>query len=177
MGQCKKDVTPLLTHWSYVFLALTHRYVPVNPIGSGCSLVVRRQAIIWTDDGLLLIDPLGTNFSEICIKIQLLFQKIDLKMTTKWWPFCLGFDVLTHCGLDICCISDLGQYCHLFSIKPQPETRLTQGLLDPYEQTHVKFVTKHTLIFTQENLFVLTPHPTPNPHKEIEIIHVRNQCS
>ena len=26
MGQCKKDVTPLLTHWSYIFLALTHRY-------------------------------------------------------------------------------------------------------------------------------------------------------
>ena len=26
MCQCKKDVTPLLTHWSYVFLALIHRY-------------------------------------------------------------------------------------------------------------------------------------------------------
>ena len=26
MGYYKKDVTPLLTHWSYVFLALTHRY-------------------------------------------------------------------------------------------------------------------------------------------------------
>ena len=25
MGSCKKDVTPLLTHWSYVFLAQTHR--------------------------------------------------------------------------------------------------------------------------------------------------------
>ena len=25
MGQWKKDVTPLLTQWSYVFLALTHR--------------------------------------------------------------------------------------------------------------------------------------------------------
>ena len=25
MAQCKKDVTPLLMHWSYVFLALTHR--------------------------------------------------------------------------------------------------------------------------------------------------------
>ena len=24
MGWCKKDVTPLLTHWSYVFLASTH---------------------------------------------------------------------------------------------------------------------------------------------------------
>ena len=27
MGWCKKDVTPLLMRWSYVFLALTHRYV------------------------------------------------------------------------------------------------------------------------------------------------------
>ena len=27
MGECKKDVTSLLTYWSYVFLALTHRYV------------------------------------------------------------------------------------------------------------------------------------------------------
>ena len=26
-AQCKKDETPLLTHWSYIFLALTHRYV------------------------------------------------------------------------------------------------------------------------------------------------------
>ena len=27
MGLCKKDITPVLTHWSYVFLALTHRSV------------------------------------------------------------------------------------------------------------------------------------------------------
>ena len=27
MGLYKKDVTPLLTHWSYVFVALTHRYI------------------------------------------------------------------------------------------------------------------------------------------------------
>ena len=26
MGVCKKDVTPLLTHWNYAFLALNHRY-------------------------------------------------------------------------------------------------------------------------------------------------------
>ena len=30
----------------------------------------RRQAIIWTNDGILLIRTLGTNFSEILIKIQ-----------------------------------------------------------------------------------------------------------
>ena len=27
----------------------------------------RRQAIIWTNVGILLIEPLGTNFSEILI--------------------------------------------------------------------------------------------------------------
>ena len=26
MGECKKDVIPVLMHWSYVFLSLTHRY-------------------------------------------------------------------------------------------------------------------------------------------------------
>ena len=26
MALCKKDLTPLLMHWSYVFLALSHRY-------------------------------------------------------------------------------------------------------------------------------------------------------
>ena len=30
MGWCKKDVTPLLTHWSYVFLALAHRYTELR---------------------------------------------------------------------------------------------------------------------------------------------------
>ena len=27
MGWCKKDVTPLLTHWSYIFIALTQWYI------------------------------------------------------------------------------------------------------------------------------------------------------
>ena len=30
----------------------------------------RRQAIIWTNAGILLIGPLGTNFSELSIEIQ-----------------------------------------------------------------------------------------------------------
>ena len=30
----------------------------------------RRQAIIWTNAGILFIGPLGINFSEILIKIQ-----------------------------------------------------------------------------------------------------------
>ena len=56
----------------------------------------RRQAIISTNDGILLIDLLGTNLSEILIEIHaFLFKKIHLKMSSwKWRPFCLGLNVL-----------------------------------------------------------------------------------
>ena len=40
----------------------------------------RRQAIIWTNAGLLLIGPLGTNFREILIEILTFsFNKMRLK--------------------------------------------------------------------------------------------------
>ena len=43
----------------------------------------RRQAIIWTNAGILLIWPLGTNFSEISIDIQTFsFKKIHFKMSS-----------------------------------------------------------------------------------------------
>ena len=56
----------------------------------------RRQAIIWTNAGILLIGPLGTNFSEILIEIHIFsFKKMHLKMSSgKWRPFCLGLIVL-----------------------------------------------------------------------------------
>ena len=51
-----------------------------------------RQAIIWTYDGILLIGPLGTYFSEIWIAILTIwFKKMHLKVSSaKWWPFCLS---------------------------------------------------------------------------------------
>ena len=57
----------------------------------------RRQAIIWTNAGILLIGPLGTNFSEILIAIETFpFKKKHLKMSSgKCRPFCLGLNVLT----------------------------------------------------------------------------------
>ena len=57
----------------------------------------RRQAIIWTNAGILLIGPLGTNFSEILIEIDTFsFKKMHLKISSaKWRPFCLGLNVLT----------------------------------------------------------------------------------
>ena len=66
-------------------------------IGSDYGLLpVQRQAIIWTNAGILLIGPLGTYFIEILIGIQTFsFKKMHLKMSSvKWHPFCLGLNVL-----------------------------------------------------------------------------------
>ena len=66
----------------------------------------RRQAIIWTNDGILLIGPIGTNFNEILIEIHTFSfkKKIHLKMSSgKWRPFCLGLNVLTHWPLGEMC--------------------------------------------------------------------------
>ena len=55
------------------------------------------QAIIWMNDGILLIEPLGINFSDVLIKINaILFNKMHLKMASaKWRLFRLGFNELT----------------------------------------------------------------------------------
>ena len=69
----------LLTHWGLV----THICVS-NPtiIGPDNGLSpIRRQAIIGTNAGILLIRPLGTNFSEMWIEIHIFsFRKMHSKM-------------------------------------------------------------------------------------------------
>ena len=69
----------------------------LSTIGSDNGLSPsRRQAIIWTNVGILLIRTIGTNFSEILSEIRLSsFTKMDLKMSSaKWRWFCLGLIVL-----------------------------------------------------------------------------------
>ena len=58
----------------------------------------RRQAIIWNNAGILLIGPLGTNFTGILIEIHTFsFKKMRLNVSfAKWRPFCLGLNVLTN---------------------------------------------------------------------------------
>ena len=55
-------------------------------IGSNNGLAPgQRQAIIWTNAGVLLIGPLGTNFSEILIKTHVFsFKKMHLKLSSVW---------------------------------------------------------------------------------------------
>ena len=69
-----------VSHWGRV----THICVSkLTIIGSDNGLSPgRRQAIIWTNDGILLIGLLGTNFSEIVSEIQSFsFKKMNFKMS------------------------------------------------------------------------------------------------
>ena len=83
-----------LTHWGRV----THICVSkLTTIGSNNGLSPgRRQAIIWISAGILLIGPLGTNFSEILIGIHTFsFKEMHSKLSSaKWRPFCLGLNEL-----------------------------------------------------------------------------------
>ena len=84
-----------LTHWGRV----THICISrITNIGSDNGLSPgRRQAIIWTNAEILLIEPFGTNFSEIFMAIHTFsFKKMHLNMSFgKWRTFCLGLNVLT----------------------------------------------------------------------------------
>ena len=83
-----------LTHWGRV----THVCVSKLTIfGSDNGLSPgRRQAIIWTNAGILLIRTLGTNFSEILGEIHSFsFKKMHLKMSSAGGRlFSLGLNEL-----------------------------------------------------------------------------------
>ena len=141
-----------LTHWGGV----THIcIVKLTIIGSDNGLSPgRRQAIISTNAGILLIGPLWTNFSEILTKIQNFqnciwkyrlwngihfveiytfpFRKMHLKMSFgKRRPFCLVLNVLK---------GPVGpnterMACFLFDNMPWPKPMLIYFQLNHWEQT------------------------------------------
>ena len=84
----------ILNHWGWMMHICVSEVIIIgsdNGLSSG-----RRQAIIWTNVGILLTGPLGTNFSEILIGIKIFsFKKMLPKMSSaKWRPFCLRLNVL-----------------------------------------------------------------------------------
>ena len=93
-GFMQRDITPLLMHWGHISFALSHwgrvTYICVGKLtifslDNGLS-PDRHHAIISTNDGIfltMLIGPLGTNFSQILIKINTMsFKKMHLKMSS-----------------------------------------------------------------------------------------------
>ena len=91
-----KTPNTLLTHWGRVtHICVSERTIIGSDNGLSPS---RRQAIIRTNAGILLIGPSGTIFSESLIEIHTFsFTKMHLKMSSgKWRPSCLGLNVLIH---------------------------------------------------------------------------------
>ena len=85
----------VLTHWgrmTHICVSNLTIIVSDNGLSPG-----GRQAIIWTNAGISLIQTLGTNFSEILREIYTFsFKKMHLKMMSgKCRPSCLGLSVLT----------------------------------------------------------------------------------
>ena len=82
-----------LTHWGRVTHICVSKLTIIdsdNGLSPG-----RRQAIIWTNAGILSIRTPGTNFSEILSEIHIFsFKRIHLKMPSgRRRPFCLGLNV------------------------------------------------------------------------------------
>ena len=87
-----------LNHWG----RMTHICVSKPPIICSNNVLSpgRRQAIFWTNAGVLLIGPLRTNSSEILIQ-ENTFENV----IWKWRPFFLGLNVVKKFGI-YCNISD-----------------------------------------------------------------------
>ena len=84
----------MLSHWGWMTHICFGNLTIISP-DNGLA-PDRRQAIFWTNAGILLIEPLETNFSEISIEIHTFsFKEMHFNMSSaKWRPFCLGLNVL-----------------------------------------------------------------------------------
>ena len=85
-----------LTHWGQETYICISEYAN---IGSDNGLSpIRRQAIIWTNVGILLIGPLGTQFNETLIEIRTfslkkmpIYENVVCKMAAILsWPQCVN---------------------------------------------------------------------------------------
>ena len=97
----------ILTHWGRVTHICVNKLAIIvsdNGLSPG-----RRQAIIWTNAGIMLIGPLGTNFNKNLIEIQnFLLRKMHLKVSSgKWRPSCFSLNVLTRLSSDSSCSAGL----------------------------------------------------------------------
>ena len=83
------------THWGRVTHICVGKLITIGSYNGQSP--DRRQAIFWTNVGLLSIGTLRTYFSENSIKMQQYsLKKMHVKMSSaKWRPSCLGLNVLS----------------------------------------------------------------------------------
>ena len=131
----------------------------------------RRQAIIRTNAGILLIRPLGTNFSEFLVEILIfLFTKMCLKVSSaKRRPFCLGLNQLT---LEIC------RYTHLAlnTLKPSDafvHQETMPSLVHMAKLLFESVLVYRTLIETNFNEIWIKFHQFPIIKMHIEMVSAK----
>ena len=80
----RDDLAPFIYHWGWVTQICVCKIIL---IGSDNGLSpVRRQAIIWTNAGILLIETWGIHFSEILTEINTFsFKKMHFKLSSAKW--------------------------------------------------------------------------------------------
>ena len=116
-----------LIHWGQV----THICVSkLTIIGSDNGLSHgQRQAIIWTNAGILKIRTIRTNFSEIH---AFSFKKMHFKTSSgNWRPFCLGLNELTNIAVAISTLIMTAVATHN-DIMPLSALRITGRLYGDY---------------------------------------------
>ena len=94
----------------------------------------RRQIIIWTNARILLIWPLGIQFTEISIEIHILsFKTMHLNTSSATCrPFCLGLNVLTPLyRLEMCILVSRACYHFIPEITAliEPQGSINSGAL------------------------------------------------
>ena len=82
---CRTSVETCFTGPAVISLATDHRTSGFRDDCNGLS-PGRHQDIIWTNAGIMLIQTLGRNFSEILCEIcTFSFKKMHLKMSSAKW--------------------------------------------------------------------------------------------
>ena len=149
---CRRAFVHAFTHWGRV----THICVGnLAIIGSDNGLSPgRRQAIIWTDAGILLIGPLETNFSEMWIGIQTFpLRKIHLKkLSAKWRLFCVGLNVLNFLQPSYV-IANTGAW---WNMRYPPETQLKLRFREVPFVNNTHLICPIILTFAQSTSLILS---------------------
>ena len=108
----------------------------------------RRQAIIRTNAGILLIRPLGTNFSEFLIEILIFsLKKMRLKVSSaKRRPFCLGPNVLSRWCVSHKTIYDYSSMLYFSDGFGKPSLEVGHGL-----SNYIHKITRGAIIYLRPN--------------------------
>ena len=145
------------------FIVLTHW-------GRGTHIwVVRRQAIIWTNVGRLLIGPSWTNTSKISIGIQIIiFKKLHLKtLSAKWRQSCIGLN-------ELIVLSNTG-WCVVYNTAASWGCILGWPVKEPQYSYHNNFIYSHHL----EELLKINPYAPSScdsRHANCNVSSARKMC-